>query len=118
MDFMRAGGFGIWIVLLFGLLAVVSAVRFARGPEPRHLRVLVALSWATGFGILSTVSGNLAMVMWRVPQHPEWSKSPDLPLIVMTGIGEALTPAILGFTLLGVTWLLTAVGYRRYREID
>lgn len=113
---MQAGGFGIWIVLLFGVFALGTAIRFATRPEPRALRVLTALSWATVFAIFSAVSSNLAMVMWRVPQHPEWSKSPELPLIVMTGIGESLTPSILGFTLLGVTWLLVAVGYRRFRD--
>jgi hypothetical protein len=34
-------------------------------------------------------------------------------LIVMTGIAESLTPAILGGAFLTLTWIVTAVGMRR-----
>lgn len=117
-EFMRAGGVGIWVVFLFGVIALLVAGRFAWRAQPDRLRGVVAMSWATVFGILSAVSSNVASVMWKVPQHPEWSKSPEMPLIVMTGLAESLTPAILGFTMLGVVWLLVAVGYRRLRQTD
>ena len=113
MEFMRAGGVGIWIVTLFGLLALFGAGRFAWRADPDRLRGVVALTWATVFAIASAVSANLASVCWKVPNRPEWAQSPEMPLIVMTGIAESLTPAILGFTVLGVVWLLVAVGHRR-----
>jgi hypothetical protein len=112
-DFMRAGGAGIWVVLLFGVLCLVSGLRFAIRSEPSRLKVATAMTWSTVFAVLSAVTGNLAMVFWRISQHPEWSKSEDLPLIVMTGLAEVLTPAILGFAALGVAWLFVAVGLRR-----
>lgn len=113
---MRAGGVGIWIVTLFGGLALVVAARFAWRAGPGGLRGIVALTAATVFAILSAVSANVAMVLWRVSQHPEWSQSPERTLIVMTGLAEALTPAILGFTALGVVWFLVGIGYRRARD--
>ena len=118
VEFMRAGGAGIWIVFFFGGLCLTAAARFAIRLEPSRLRVANALTWATSFAILSAVIGNLAMVLWRVSQHPKLSKSEYLPLIVMTGAAEALTPAILGFATLGVAWLLISVGLRRAHALD
>jgi hypothetical protein len=51
--------------------------------------------------------------MSKVPANPEWAKGPDLPLVVMIGIGESLTPAILGFSVLAIAWLVGAFGQRR-----
>jgi len=113
MEFMRAGGVPIWIVLVFGLVALLTAVLFAWRPSERRAAILRSLSTATVFAILSGFVSCIAAVMFKVPQHPEWAKSPDRTLIVMTGIGESLTPAILGFTMLSLVWLLAAVGNRR-----
>ena len=119
MAFMQAGGLGIWIVLLFGVLTLVAAVAFAARPDPRRVELTRALSQATVFAVLTAVCANLAAVGWKVPQNEEWAKSPELPLIVRTievasePVAESLTPAILGFALLGIAWFVTAVGVRR-----
>jgi hypothetical protein len=113
MEFMRAGGVPIWIVLLFGLIALVTGVIFLFRPNERRARVLRSLMSATLYSVLAAIVSDLAAVMFKVPRNPAWAKSPDLPLIVMTGIGESLTPAILGFTILSLAALLSAVGHRR-----
>jgi len=59
------------------------------------------------------VTTNIRAVFYKVPQNPDWAQSDDLPLIVMTGLGEALSPACTGFLLLSVSWLLVAFGCRR-----
>lgn len=110
---MRAGGFGMWVVLLFGLITLFTAGRFAFKPREDAVGILRAMSAATVFSVLSALSSNLAAVFWKVPNTEEWAKSPDMPLIVMTGLAESLTPCMLGFTMLGLAWLMTAVGYRR-----
>lgn len=113
MEFMRAGGFSIWIVLIFGLITLGVAGLFLWRPNNRRLAVIRGLSVATCFAVLSGLSANLAAVGFKVPQNPEWAKSPDIHLIVMTGIGESLTVAILGFTILALAWLMAALGQRR-----
>jgi hypothetical protein len=113
MEFMRAGGVPIWIVLIFGLGTLVVAGLFIWRPEPRRLAMLRGLTVATCFAVLSGLASCLAAVMTKVPNNPEWAKSPDLHLIVMTGIGESLTTAILGFTILSLAWLMGALGQRR-----
>ncbi len=113
MEFMRAGGWAMWVVLLFGLISLVAAALFAYRPDERKIGFIRAMSASTLFSILSGVSADLAAVMSKVPAHPEWSKSPDLHLIIMTGIGESLAPAVLGFTMLSLVWMIAAVGVRR-----
>ena len=110
---MRAGGAPIWIVLLFGALTMIAAGYFFFRPDERRLAMLRGLSNATVFAVLTALCANLAAVMFRVPSHLPWSKSPAIGVAVMTGIGEALTPGMLGFTLLALAWLMTALGLRR-----
>ncbi len=112
-DFFLGGGFAMLPVLLFSLAALAAAARYAWRPEDRFIAVLRALSAATAFTSAAALSADLAAVMHKVPSHPEWSKSPDLPLIVMMGIGESLAPPIVGFGLLGLAWAIAAAGLRR-----
>lgn len=111
--FLLSGGFGVWVVLLFGLLSLAAAVVFLVRPHERRLGVIRALSRATLYAIAAAVSAGLAAVGTKVPAHPQWAHSPDLPLVVMMGIAETLTNAILGFALLALVWFFVAVGRRR-----
>lgn len=118
MEFFAAGGWPMIVVLLFGALTLVGAAAFFRKPEERHIGMIRGLSVATVFAVLCGVCADLAAVFTKVPNNPEWAQSPDLPLIVMTGLGEALTPAILGFSLLALAWMVTAVGVRRLGALE
>jgi putative copper export protein len=113
VQFFLAGGYSMVLVLLFAGLTLVAAVAFLRRPKEKDVATIRALSAATVFTVLGGVAACLAAVFTKVPGNPEWAHSPDLALIVMTGLGEALTPAILGFTLLSLVWLITAAGVRR-----
>ncbi|MBN2496804.1 MAG: hypothetical protein JXR96_19595 [Deltaproteobacteria bacterium] len=113
LEFMRAGGYAMWLILVFGGGTIGLCVAFAWRPGERKLAMIRPLSLCTVFAVLSGMTAGLGMVMKNVTTRPEWAHSPDLHLIVMTGIGESLTPAILGFSMLCVAWLLVAVGMRR-----
>ena len=116
LEFLRAGGVGMVFVLLLGAGTLLTSAMFARRPDERGMALLRSLTVATVFAILTAVASNVTAVMFKVPSHPVWSKSPDLHLIVMTGLGEALTPAILGGAFLTLTWLVAGVGMRRLAE--
>jgi hypothetical protein len=122
LRFMLEGGWSMWFVLAFGLLSVAAAAAFARRPRVTGERLVLDLSRATTFAVLSAVSLNLATVGARVPNVPEWANSPRVHLIVMEGISESLAPAILGFALLAFASIILAVGQRRLsrsqRELD
>ena len=112
-EFIRAGGVPILGVVLFGIIGLVAAAAFARRPDPRSVETLKALSATQLFMTVAAVVSDFGSVMWKVPNDPQWAHSPDLRLIVMTGLGEASTPGILGFTVLAVVWLLIALGFHR-----
>jgi hypothetical protein len=116
IKFFHAGGFSMWVVLLFSLIVLVAAVRFALRADLRKLSIVRAMTWALVFAALSGVVTNFMAVMWNIPKNDEWARSPDLPLIVMQGLGEAVTPAVLAFTVLALVWLLVAVGTRRLQD--
>ena len=111
--FMIEGGWGMWFVLALGLMSLGAAMGFARYPQAARLDTVRSLGRATVFSIASSVSLNLAAVGSKVPARLEWAESPRLPLIVMTGIAESLAPAILGFALLSLCWIVVTVGQRK-----
>lgn len=110
---MTAGGLGMWFVLAFGLVSLLSAFRFAFRPAAYKLRFVGAMSLATLFATLSFLAGNLGAVGSRVPDIEEWAHSPDMPLIVLKGFGESMAVPLLGFTLLSLTAFVTAIGFGR-----
>ncbi len=113
VEFFQAGGFVMFFVLGFGALAIAAGVYFARSPDDRRLGLVRALSRTTLFSMLAGIATDFAAVFHNVPNHPEWLEGTSLPMVVMTGFAEALAPAILGFTLLALASLVTAVGMRR-----
>ena len=113
LNFLRAGGIPMIIVISFGLITLFVALRHFWAPSEHRILLVKTLSVATTFSVGAAVTANLAVVMTKVPNHPQWSTSPKLPLIVMTGIGEALTPAVLGFTMLSVSWIFLSSGIRK-----
>ncbi len=115
LRFIQEGGYSMWLILVLGLLCLGLAASFAFRPAERKLNILRPLSLATVFSILGAIAADLGVVMKRVPQLPEFTSNPDLRVVLYTsGIGESMVPAILGFTILSVAWLLAAVGYRRF----
>ncbi|MGF1465321.1 MAG: hypothetical protein ACFCGT_04235 [Sandaracinaceae bacterium] len=113
IEFFRAGGWPMFVVLLFSVLTIAGAVQVLLAPRAQYLEMTRALSVATVLSIVSGVCTDLAAVFSKVPANPAWAESPDLALIVMTGLGESLAPAVLGLPLLSIAWLLLAAGLRR-----
>lgn len=113
LEFFRAGGWVMFVVLLFGGLTLAAAVRFARQPRVETVGMVRALSTATVFAALGGVVTDLAAVFTNVPNNPEWAQSPQVGMIVLMGLGESMAPAMLGFAFLSMAWLVTAVGTRR-----
>ena len=112
VNFFLAGGFPMWFTLLFSVLALVTAGTFVRRGQPRSIAVLRALTAATVFVSLGGATADFSAVMWKAARGGH----PDLPLFVMQGLGEAVTPVTLGFSLISIAWLLVAVRLRRSDE--
>jgi hypothetical protein len=65
------------------------------------------------FSIGAGTMADLAAVGTKIPAHPEWLQSTELPLLVLQGIAESMAPGILGFSLLSLTALECAIGLWR-----
>jgi hypothetical protein len=70
----------------------------------------VACAAVAGFAV------DLGAVADFVGANPEVVAEAGLATIALLGLGEALGPVILGFAVLAVVALLTAVGLRRQPE--
>lgn len=110
---MTAGGAPMWFIAIFGVVALAVSARFVMCPNAQRLGLIRGLWLATLFSIGAGVTADLAAVMMHVANKPEFANSPHVHLTVMTGIGESMAPAILGFSLLSLSAFLTAIGSRR-----
>ena len=108
IDFFLSGGASMIFVLLFGGAAVGASVMSVARPSARAVGALRSLSIATTFSATAGVASCLAAVGYHVTGNAEWASSPDLHLIVMTGLAESMSPAILGFGLLALAWVVAA----------
>ena len=113
MDFFLMGGFPMVAILVFGAVALVNAARFAWAPGPGRVPYQVALGAALVFAGLGGSAVDLMTVAMQVPSNPEWANDPQVGLIVLTGVGESLTPTILACGALLAQSLLIALGLRR-----
>jgi hypothetical protein len=113
MWFLLAGGFPMIVLLVVGAMALVGAARFAMTPHPGKLPYLGALALAVAATSFAGVCADLVTVSVKVPANPEIASAENLPLILLVGFGESLTPAILGAAIVAVIALLVAVGLRR-----
>lgn len=115
--FLVAGGYTTWLLLLLGVVLLVAAVQFVRGATPRRLAFLRALSAAYLLFTFGGIATNVTVVLWAVARRHPPGEPHDLD-ILFQGLGEAITPAGIGLTILGVVWLLIAVGVRRAHDTE
>ncbi|HEY3664986.1 MAG TPA: hypothetical protein VGL19_03255 [Polyangiaceae bacterium] len=113
LTLVQEGGFPIWFVLLFGGLSLFCGARFALGPSRQRLRLTGALGLTTWLATLTAVCADFAAVGHHGPEF--LSRHPELPLhaVVLQGVAESLSPAIVGLSMLTVCALLVALGCHR-----
>jgi len=110
-DFMLEGGWGMWPILLFGVVALASAAWFGFAPQRVSLR-FVAILWLT---LLATVAHATITDLAAVFAHFETAPHPDAALVsvLFMGLKESTRPAALGGIFLTLVPLLAAVGVYR-----
>jgi len=109
------GGFPVFFLLAFGLSALAFAVRFARAPSQRVFRTTLALSAATFFASLTGICAAFSAVGHHAPEYLKHHPGSALSEfeVVLLGIGESMSPGILGFTILALIALILALGVYR-----
>jgi hypothetical protein len=115
-EWFLAGGWVMWFLVVLGGVALHASWGFARRAAPEDLPRIQALRSAVGWTTLTGVASCFAAVGSKIPANPAWAHSPDLHLLILTGISESLVPAILGGALLSISSLLLAAGHGRMRS--
>ena len=112
MEFFLAGGFPMVLIAVFGVIGLVGAVRFAVSPRLVGLLHLGVSCIAITSAGIAGVAADLRAVSMRVAETPEWQGA-DLPLVLVVGFGEAMTPAILSLSVVACVALIASLGVRR-----
>ena len=99
-----------FVILLFGFVALASAAFFAARPDGKHEGFLQwmcrALLWATLTGVMSDF-GAVFHYTRTLADANERGQT------VLQGLAESMSPVIMGFGFLTLTAFLAAVGRRR-----
>ena len=111
IDFFRAGGWMMFVILAIAIPMLVTAAKFARDASPHGLSLVRALTAAVVFASIAGVVTDLATVARAVAGIPELLKEPLANLL--QGFNESMAPAELGFSLVTIAWILVAFGVRR-----
>ena len=112
IEFFKAGGPPMLVVLGCAIAALVGAVRFALRPDPRRVASIISMSIAVLGATFLGVFADIAMVGRNVPRM-ENIDGLTLAKISLMGLAESMSPLILGFGVLTAVALLVAIGYRR-----
>ncbi len=113
-EFMREGGWGMWPVMLIGLVALASASRYAIRPERLGLR-FVAVLWLTLLAAVIHATVTDLAAVFRYFEDPVRAPSSEMARTLLLGLKESTRPAALGGIFLTLVPLLAAVGvYREY----
>jgi hypothetical protein len=112
IDLLREGGGPMLFVVIFGALTFAAAAVFAVRGDRRRLGFITWMGLASALSILGGVCSDLASVGHHgVARCAERHIEPTACLLV--GMAESMAPGIVGFTLLSLAAMLTAVGMSR-----
>jgi hypothetical protein len=105
MQWFSHGGYPMWLTLVFGLLSIGSAARYALRPERRFVPLVVTLASTT------ILSGSLGFVTGVIKSLGSLDMVPaDRRWIWMLGFGESLVNVAFALALVAVATLATVIG--------
>ena len=114
LEFFRAGGWIMFVVLALAIPLLFTSAKFARRASPQGLSIIRALTLAVVFAAVAGVTSDLAAVARAVASNPELAKEPLAN--ILWGFNESMAPAILGFSLITIAWILVGFGVRQMQK--
>jgi hypothetical protein len=107
----REGGFPMFVILGLGLTALGLSMRAAMRPSAARLELVRGLARATLYSTLVGIFADFAAVFHNLPKWE--SPTFDLAHVIVAGSGEAMSPAIMGFTMLSLVSIFAGLCARR-----
>ncbi len=114
IELFREAGFPIIPVTLFGTLTLLSALMLCLKGDRRRLHFIVAMGAATLAAVACATCADLAAVGHRAPTLCK-QLGLALPECLLQGMAESMAPGVLGFSLLALAGMATAIGLVRTR---
>jgi hypothetical protein len=111
-EFMREGGWGMWPILLLGVVAVGAAGRYAARPERNTLGFVAAL-WLTLAATVAHATLTDVAAVFHYFQDEARSPNEQFARLLVVGLKESTRPFALGGVFLTLVPLLVAVGISR-----
>jgi hypothetical protein len=94
---------------IVGLVAMFTALAYARDPDRRRYAVVKTLSIIVALtSVLGFIVGTMKTFLGTADLPPL-----EAPHVALIGVGESLNNVALGLCILVVTWLMVAVGASR-----
>ncbi len=112
LDAFREGGWGMWPVLIFGMVTLGAAARYARRPGIAQLRFIAAMWLTTLVTALHATWTCFAAVM-RYLEDPARVPDAEVTRTLFVGLKESTRPGTLAGLLLSLSCMLVAIGLHR-----
>jgi len=92
---------------------LATAVSQAIRPSERTLAVFRPLSVSALMAVLSSAATGLGLALKIAADQAGTVWTMETTRRLLAGLAESMVPAVLGFSVLAVSWLLVAFGLRR-----
>jgi hypothetical protein len=109
MQFFLEGGWGMFPVLIVGLIVLYASIRYLIDGEPVRLRFLLALTLAQLALVAQATVADVSAVL-NAAKH---ARPEVFERLLVAGFKECTRPALLGFGLLALSLILVAIGVYR-----
>jgi len=110
IEFFKDGGWSMFVILLFGCIALATAAYHAARPDTRHEGFLKwmgrAVLWSTLAGVASDAGTVFHATCHIMDDSERWR-------VTTEGLAESMSPLVMGFVMLSLVAFLTAIGRRR-----
>lgn len=102
--YMREGGWHMWLVLAFGIVALMVALLYLRNPRREMLPLII------GFGVVTVLVGCMGTALaFQATMHVPREEA----FAITVGVRESLNNAVLAFGLTALCGLITTLGAYR-----
>jgi hypothetical protein len=113
LDVFAEGGYPMWFLLAAALTLLAVSGDFAARPTRSRLALTKALGLTTFFSILMGTAADVSAVGHHAPEYLAHHPADTLATVVLQGVGESMSPAVLGFSCLTLAGALVSVGLFR-----
>jgi hypothetical protein len=112
IDLLREGGGPMLFVVIFGLLTFGAAALFAARGDRRRIPFITCMGLATVLSVAGGIAADFAAVGHHGIERCA-ARHIEPVACLLVGMAESMAPGIVGFTLLSLAAMLTAVGMSR-----